>query len=81
MIANITPAEADGQFWVRLSLDGSEMERRGPFANADEAGAMAARLAGICRAMHAEVHMQAAPRGGGSAAQEVMRRSANGRSD
>jgi hypothetical protein len=58
---SIQPVEADGQFWVRLNLDGDEMERRGPFANADEAGAMAAQLAGICRAMHAEVRMQAAP--------------------
>ena len=37
MIANITPAECNGQFWVRIRLDGSELERRGPFANADDA--------------------------------------------
>ena len=57
----IQPIEADGQFWVCLSLDGDAMGRRGPFANADEAGAMAVRLVEICRAMNAEVHMQAAP--------------------
>jgi hypothetical protein len=78
---NIQPVEADGQFWVRLDLDGSEM-RRGPFANADEAGAMAARVAGICRAMHyADVYMQTAPRDGGSAAREATGRSANERND
>ena len=39
----IQPIEADGQFWVRLNLDGHEMERRGPFANPDEGRAVNGR--------------------------------------
>ena len=58
MIA-ITPTETGGQFWVRISMDGHEMERRGPYPDGDTAEAMAVRLAAICRAMNAEVAMAA----------------------
>ena len=63
MIA-ITPTETGGQFWVRISMDGHEMERRGPYPDADTAEVVATRLAAWCRAMNAEVHMPAAaPKG------------------
>ena len=43
----ITPIEVDGQFYgLPSSLDGHETQQRGPFANADEAEAMADRWLG-----------------------------------
>jgi hypothetical protein len=47
---DIQPVEAEGVFWVRLSMDGGELKRHGPFS-ADEAEAMAARFAATCRAL------------------------------
>ena len=45
------PVEIDGQHWVSVNMDGHEMERRGPFPDADAAEAMAARLGAICRGL------------------------------
>jgi hypothetical protein len=61
MVISIQPVETEGTFWVHLALDGQPMERRGPFHDPGEAEAMAARLAAICRALHAKVTM-AVPR-------------------
>ena len=61
MITDITPIEIKGEHWVRIRIDGCELEPRGPFS-ADEAEATAVQIAAVCRAMHAEVHMRAAPR-------------------
>ena len=36
MNVGLQPTETDGQFWVRVSMDG-EVRRHGPFADADEA--------------------------------------------
>ena len=63
MIINIEPVEIGGKFWVNVVIDGDAMEPRGPYANTDEAEVMAVRLAATCRAMNAEVRMQAAARG------------------
>ena len=41
--------------------DGHKMKRRGPFPDADTAGAMADRLAAVCRSFHWPVHTQTAP--------------------
>ena len=58
MNVSIQSARLDGEFWVRISMDG-EMKQRGPFADAGEAEIMATRLAAVCRAMNAEVTMAA----------------------
>lgn len=64
MTINIEPVEIDGQHWINVIIGGTAMERRGPFASADEAEVVATRLAAWCRAMNAEVHMPAAaPKG------------------
>jgi hypothetical protein len=60
MTIDIQLVETDGVHWVNLSMDGHEMERRGPYPDADTAEAMAMRIAAVCRAMHTEVH-HAAP--------------------
>ena len=60
MTISIRLVETDGVHWVNLNLDGSELRRHGPFSTSDAAEDMAARLAAICRVLHAQVHMQAA---------------------
>ena len=62
MTIDIQPVKLDGQHWVNVTIGGSEMERRGPFPDADEAEIMATRLAAMCRAMNAEVIMAARER-------------------
>ena len=62
MIADIQPIEIAGEHWVRVIMDDHELAPRGPYPDADTAGAVAARFAAVCRAMHTEVHMQAAAR-------------------
>ena len=49
MSTDITPIEVDGQFYVGVIMDGQAMKPHGPFADANEAEAVAARFAGICR--------------------------------
>ena len=66
---DITPIEIEGEHWVRIHMDGCELEPRGPFS-ADEAEAMAAQIAAVCRAMQAEVQCGRRPGGGGKGAQE-----------
>ena len=34
MSANVQPAELDDQFWVIVTVDGSELQPRGPFPDA-----------------------------------------------
>ena len=55
MSTDITPTEVDGQFYVSATMDGQAMKPHGPFADANEAEAVAARFAGICRALHQPV--------------------------
>jgi hypothetical protein len=57
---NIQPIERDGAFWVCLTMDGQSMEPHGPWSDINEAEAVAFRLAGICRVMHADVAVAAA---------------------
>ena len=47
-VTNIQPVEADGQFYVNVSLDGHD-KQYGPYSTADEAEIMAARMGAICR--------------------------------
>ena len=48
MTTDITAVEADGQFYVNVSLDGHD-KQYGPYSTADEAEIMAARMGAICR--------------------------------
>ena len=48
MTTDITTVEADGQFYVNVSLDGHD-KQYGPYSTADEAEIMAARMGAICR--------------------------------
>ena len=52
MSTDITPIEVDGQFYVSVC---QAMKPHGPFADANEAEAVAARFAEICRALHQPV--------------------------
>ena len=52
MIANVSTTKRDGQFWVHIGLDDTELTPRGPFQSPNEAEAAAARIASMCRAMH-----------------------------
>ena len=61
MTIDIQPIEIDARYYVEVSLDGTTMTPRGPFATADEAEAMAAQLGAISRAMHAEVRIGGTP--------------------
>ena len=54
MTITIQPVEIEGEHFVTVNMDGSEMRRHGPFS-ADEAEARACRLAAISRALKAEV--------------------------
>ena len=45
------PIEIAGEHWVDISMDGRALKRRGPFADADAAEAMAMRLGEICRGL------------------------------
>ena len=47
-VTNITAVEADGQHWVKVTLDGCE-KRHGPYSSANEAEAMANKFAAVCR--------------------------------
>jgi hypothetical protein len=51
MITTIQPVEADGYFWIDITIDGRELNRRGPFATIDEVETTASRLAAICRGL------------------------------
>jgi hypothetical protein len=44
--------ELDGQHWIDMIVDGCALQRRGPFANADEAEAMAIQFAGVCSVLN-----------------------------
>jgi hypothetical protein len=48
---SIQPVETEGAFWVHVSMDGEKMRSHGPYGDADEAGAAARQLAGICAVM------------------------------
>ena len=50
-MAHITAIEHDGQHWVKITVNGQEVERRGPFATADEAETAAYQLAALCRTL------------------------------
>jgi hypothetical protein len=58
MVTNIQPVEIDGKHYVDVSIDG-HANCYGPYPD-DEAKAMAARIAAVCRCFHWSVH-QAAP--------------------
>jgi hypothetical protein len=46
-----TDITAENQYWVHIRIEGGELEPHGPYS-ADEAEAVAIRLAGICRVLH-----------------------------
>jgi hypothetical protein len=85
MTTDITAVEADGQFYVNVSLDGHD-KQYGPYSTADEAEIMAARMGAICRGVfHQQVAIGVVPRSAscGSRRQGAgldMEDSANGRS-
>jgi hypothetical protein len=47
---DIKPIEIDGKFWIMVIMDGREINWRGPFADADVAETVAARLRRFSRA-------------------------------
>ena len=53
---DIKPIEIDGKFWIMVIMDGREINWRGPFADADVAETVAARLRRFSRALRAQVH-------------------------
>ena len=59
MVTNIQPVEIDGKHHVDVIMDG-KTNRYGPYSSNNEAEAMAARLAAVCRSFHWPVHTQAA---------------------
>ena len=78
MTTDITAVEADGQFYVNVSLDGHD-KQYGPYSTADEAEIMAARMGAICRGVfHQQVAIGARAAAGGKAT-GLMRRFADGR--
>jgi hypothetical protein len=50
-MTDIQPIEIDGKHYVDVSIDGQELQRRGPFQNAEAAEATAARFAAFCRGL------------------------------
>jgi hypothetical protein len=68
MTTDITAVEADGQFYVNVSLDGHD-KQYGPYSTADEAEIMAARMGAICRGVfHQQVAIGATCAAAGSQA-------------
>ena len=65
MTTNITTVEADGQFYVNVSLDGHD-KQYGPYSTADEAEIMAARMGAICRILSRRLHGAAGGPAGGT---------------
>jgi hypothetical protein len=50
MTVDVWPVETNGQFYVDVTID-TKTERRGPYVDADTAGAMARRLLQFGRAL------------------------------
>ena len=48
-MTDIQPIEIDGEHWITISMDGCELEKRGPFDSAEAAEVMAAQFGAICR--------------------------------
>ena len=48
---DIKPIEIDGKFWIMVIMDDREINWRGPFADADVAETVAARLRRFSRAL------------------------------
>jgi hypothetical protein len=52
MTVDVWPVESgDGKFFIRVTIDGTAMEPRGPFSSVDEAGSMARRLLQLGRTL------------------------------
>ena len=51
MIVQVEPVKLDGQHWVNVTIGGSEMERHGPYVDADAAESVAGRLRRVARAL------------------------------
>jgi hypothetical protein len=51
MTIDIQPVKLDGQHWVNVIIGGHEMERRGPYPDADAAELAAERLRRFGRAL------------------------------
>ena len=61
-MTDIQPIEIDGKHYIDGVVDGQELQRRGPFQNAEAAEATAAQLASFCRGLlRGPVHVGAAP--------------------
>jgi hypothetical protein len=48
---DVGPIESNGEHYVSVTMDGHEMNRHGPYPNADEAEAVANRLLRFSRAL------------------------------
>ena len=51
MTINMQPVEIDGKFYIGVTIGGHEMERRGPFPDADTAEIVAERMRRFGRAL------------------------------
>jgi len=51
MTIDIQPVKLDGKFYVGVTIDGHEMERHGPFPDADTAEDVAERMRRFSRAL------------------------------
>ena len=77
MTTDITAVEADGQFYVNVSLDGHD-KQYGPYSTADEAEIMAARMGAICRGVFHQHSRDRRRAAAGGQQTTLMRRSAHG---
>ena len=61
-MTDIQPIEIDGKHYIDVVVDGQELQRRGPFQDAEAAEATAAQLASFCRGLLRQpVNIGAAP--------------------
>jgi hypothetical protein len=62
MAIDIQLVETYGAYWISTRMNGRELERRGPYHNADAAEAMAARMTALCGGLFNQpVHAGAMP--------------------
>ena len=59
MAITIQPVEIEGEHFVTVNMDGSELSPHGPYSTAGEAEATAVQFAGICQCLlHQPVTVQ-----------------------
>ena len=59
---DITPTETGGQFWIHITMDGGELEPRGPFRPPTKPKSLQPRLPRYAGVMHADVRLPATRR-------------------